>query len=95
MSKKPEKPDYISQEDWDSVNVPEWTEEDWAKARPASEVLPEIVDEYRRTRGQQQEPTKEQLSIRLSPEVLAFFRAKGKGWQTQIDEVLKKHVGKR
>ena len=59
MSKEPEKPDYISQEDWNSVDVPEWTEEDWANARPASEVLPEIVEEYRRTRGQQQEPTKE------------------------------------
>ena len=26
MSEEPKKPDDISQEDWDSVDVPEWTE---------------------------------------------------------------------
>ena len=91
----PRKPDYISQEDWDSVDVPEWTDEEIANARPAIEVLPEIVEEYRRrTRGQQKDPTKEQVSIRLSPEVLEFFRATGSGWQSRIDDVLKEHVGK-
>ena len=95
MSEEPKKPDYISQEDWDSVDVPEWTDEEIANARPAIEVLPEIVEEYRRrTRGQQKEPTKEQVSIRLSPEVLEFFRATGSGWQSRIDDVLKEHVGK-
>ncbi|UYM17573.1 BrnA antitoxin family protein [Endozoicomonas euniceicola] len=64
MSEEPKKPDDISQEDWDSVDVPEWTDEEIANARPAIEVLPEIVEEYRRrTRGQQKEPTKEQVSI--------------------------------
>jgi uncharacterized protein (DUF4415 family) len=33
--------------------------------------------------------TKERISIRLSPEVLAAFKATGKGWQTRIDAVLK------
>ena len=93
MGKKLEKPDYISQEDWDSVEVPEWTEEDWANARPAAEVLPpELFEKLRNTRGQQKEPTKEQVSIRLSPEVLTYFKAGGKGWQTRIDEVLKAHI---
>ena len=89
MSKKPK---HISQEEWDSVDVPEWTEEDWQRSRPATEALPDIVKEYRRTRGKQQAPTKEQVSIRLSPEVLEYFRAKGKGWQTQVDEILKRHI---
>lgn len=89
MSKKPR---YISQEEWDSVDVPEWTEEDWQRAGPAAEVLPDVVEEYRRTRGKQQAPVKEQVSIRLSPEVLAYFRAQGRGWQTQIDEILKAHI---
>lgn len=30
------------------------------------------------------------ISIRLSPEVVAHFKAKGKGWQTRIDEALLK-----
>lgn len=35
---------------------------------------------------------KVQQSLRLSPEVLAFFRETGRGWQARIDEVLKRHV---
>lgn len=33
--------------------------------------------------------TKERITIRLSPEVLASFKASGKGWQSRIDNVLK------
>jgi uncharacterized protein (DUF4415 family) len=36
--------------------------------------------------------TKERVTTRLSPEVTAFFRATGKGWQTCVDEVLKEYV---
>ena len=32
---------------------------------------------------------KERISIHLSPEVLAKFRATGPGWQTRIDRALK------
>ncbi|TDT43303.1 uncharacterized protein (DUF4415 family) [Halospina denitrificans] len=35
------------------------------------------------------EVTKERVTIRLSPEVVAYFRSQGKGWQTRIDEALK------
>ena len=33
--------------------------------------------------------TKERITIRLSPEVLAAFKNSGKGWQSRIDAVLK------
>ena len=89
------KPDHISQEDWDDLDIPELTEEELEQMRPASEVLPDIVETYRQTRGRQQEPVKQQVSIRLSPEVLDFFRSKGKGWQTQIDDILKAHISRR
>jgi uncharacterized protein (DUF4415 family) len=35
------------------------------------------------------EQTKERITIRLSPDVLAAFRATGAGWQTRVDEALK------
>ena len=35
---------------------------------------------------------KERISIRLSPEVTAYFRSTGKGWQTRLDEALKEYV---
>jgi uncharacterized protein (DUF4415 family) len=33
--------------------------------------------------------TKERISIRLSPDVLARFRKSGAGWQTRIDAALR------
>ena len=33
--------------------------------------------------------TKERITIRLSPEVVARFRASGDGWQTRVDAALK------
>jgi len=38
------------------------------------------------------EVTKERITIRLSPDVLAVFKATGKGWQSRIDAALKKWV---
>ncbi len=73
---------------------PEWTEEDFAHARPASEVLPaEVLDRWRSIRGAQKAPTKRQVTLRLSPDVLDRFRATGKGWQTRIDAALRAHLG--
>lgn len=46
----------------------------------------------RRGRGLQKTPTKRPLSLRLSPEVIEYFQATGKGWQTRINDVLRKYV---
>lgn len=35
---------------------------------------------------------KKQITLRLDPDVLAFFRKTGKGYQTSINAVLKKYV---
>lgn len=35
---------------------------------------------------------KKQITLRLDPEVLAFFKAKGKGYQTAINTVLRRYV---
>jgi uncharacterized protein (DUF4415 family) len=45
-------------------------------------------------RGAQKSPTKQLVSLRLSQEVLAHFKAMGPGWQTQIDETLKRAIEK-
>jgi uncharacterized protein (DUF4415 family) len=37
---------------------------------------------------------KEQRSVRFSPEVLDYFRATGKGWQTRMDEALKEWIAR-
>jgi uncharacterized protein (DUF4415 family) len=43
-------------------------------------------------RGPQVAPTKQLVSVRYSPEVLAFFKASGAGWQRRMDEALKQWV---
>jgi uncharacterized protein (DUF4415 family) len=43
-------------------------------------------------RGPQVAPTKQLVSVRYSPEVLAFFKSGGVGWQTRMDEALKQWV---
>lgn len=72
---------------------PEWTEERLARARPASELPPEILAYFPKTlaklRGAQKAPTKVAVSLRLSPEVVDYFKAGGRGWQTRLDEALK------
>jgi uncharacterized protein (DUF4415 family) len=73
---------------------PEWTEEDFARATyfdppiEAKDLTPEILARIRR--GPQKAPTKVAVSIRLSPEVISYFKAKGPGWQSKIDEALRK-----
>ena len=43
-------------------------------------------------RGPQVAPTKQLVSVRYSPEVLAFFKGSGPGWQSRMDEALKQWV---
>ena len=68
-------------------------DEEWFKhARPAIEVVPHIVAEYRRTRGKQAKPVKQRVSIRLDSDVAEHFRAGGAGWQTRLNETLRRAV---
>ena len=68
----------------------EITDDMWARARPAIEVMPEIVEAYRRRRGPQKAPTKELISLRLDRDVVTHFRKRGAGWQRSINDVLRR-----
>ncbi len=71
------------------------------------EEIPELTDEWfaqadlrvdgklvRRGRPRIAAP-KQAVSIRLSPDVLAHFRAGGRGWQSRIDEALRDWIRQR
>ena len=61
-----------------------------ATLRPLGEVFPDIAGWSRkRKRARKGEAHKQAVSIRLSPEVIAFYKTKGTGWQTRIDETLR------
>jgi uncharacterized protein (DUF4415 family) len=87
------KPDHISQADWDDLDIPEITEAQWRNARPLREVDPELAEwSLRRSRARKGEPKKQSVQIRLSPEVIEFFKAKGPGWQTRVNRALQAFV---
>ncbi len=61
-----------------------------SRSRPATEVAPHIVARYRGQRGPQVKPTKTLVSLRLDPDVIAHFKAGGSGWQSQVNEALRR-----
>jgi uncharacterized protein (DUF4415 family) len=80
---------------------PEWTDDDFAQARPGREVMTELLGSDRvgdlfRLRGRpKKEMPKKAVSLRLDPEVIAWFKSQGKGYQSAINDVLKHHVETR
>jgi uncharacterized protein (DUF4415 family) len=76
---------------------PEWTKQDFAKARPASEVLPpEVMAQFKNKGGRpRSENPKEAVKLRIDADVLARFRQSGPGWQTRINGILRAAVSVR
>ena len=74
---------------------PEWTEADFARARPAVEVLPpELIAALRKARrgrpvGTTKPDAKKSITLRLDPDVIAAWRATGPGWQARMNEALR------
>jgi uncharacterized protein (DUF4415 family) len=74
---------------------PEWTAKDVSRALPARDVLPQLFGAQAakamlKPRGRPPaEIVKDRITIRLSPDVTAAFRASGDGWQTRMDAALK------
>jgi len=79
----------------DVSDSPELTEADFAKARPFSEVFPDLSASIRKGRGPNKSPTKKLVSLRLSQEVISHFKSTGPGWQSRIDETLRKAVKRK
>lgn len=75
--------------DWDAVDSPELTDEELATAKPFAEVFPDLAESIRR-RGPAKR--KEAVSIRLDIDLLERLRATGNGWQSRVNDVLRKHV---
>ncbi len=100
-------PAEISEEEEAAINKgisrdpdnPELTDEDFARMRPAKEVLPEILPakaaermlKSKRGRPLKTSP-KEHINLRVDADVLAAFRAKGKGWQSRMNKALRDFV---
>jgi len=76
----------------DSEN-PEWMREDFARAMTFDQLPSRLRQKLSsRKRGSQKSPKKVPVSIRLSPDVIASFRASGAGWQSRVDDILREHI---
>ena len=76
--------------------APEATDEWFDKARPASDVLPELFAQDtaqellkpKRGRPFSANP-KEHVNIRLDADVVSAFKRTGSGWQTRLNNALR------
>jgi len=68
----------------------------FAKAKPASDVLPPAVYTAlvaKRPRGRPKaDETKVFTAIRLDADLLAAFKSTGKGWQTRVNAALRQYL---
>ncbi|MEJ0043103.1 MAG: BrnA antitoxin family protein [Rhizomicrobium sp.] len=78
---------------------PEWTAEDFARARPVREVMPELIEAAERLRVRLGRPRlehpKQHVTLRLDAEVVDAFKEDGPGWQGRINETLLRVVRRR
>ena len=65
-------------------------------ARPLTKRQLMVMVPLEAVRGRPKSESKKLLiSVRYSPEVVAYFRSTGQGWQARMDGVLREHVGKQ
>jgi uncharacterized protein (DUF4415 family) len=95
MTQHPEKPAHISQEDWDSVDVPELTDEELARAVPFQQAFPDLAKSLKRQGGRPKvDHPKIKVAWRLSADVVDHVKAIGKGSASRVDAVLKDAIAR-
>jgi uncharacterized protein (DUF4415 family) len=73
---------------------PEWTEEDFARARPFKEVFPEQFEAWKRRGRPPVAAPKVHIGFRLAADVVAGIRASGKGYNARVEKVLRDALAK-
>lgn len=64
-------------------------------AQPLSPAQLKAMVPIKALRGRPKSDSKKQLvSVRYSPEVIAYFKSTGEGWQSLMDSVLRKYVAR-
>ena len=70
----------------------EWTEEASSRLRPASEVHPEFVEAWRRSRGKPPQPAKVDIQLQLDADIVDHFKKGGPDWQARLNDALRRVV---
>jgi len=78
---------------------PEWTAEDFARAKGPESLPPEVLAAFPRTlariRGPGRKPKKLLQTLRLDPDVVAYFKAGGRLWQRRVNAVLREAMERK
>ena len=69
---------------------PEWMREDFARAKRGDDMPAHIRAAFPKTRGRPAGSNKQLVSLRIDCDTLERFRASGPGWQSRINEVLRR-----
>jgi uncharacterized protein (DUF4415 family) len=72
---------------------PEWTAADFAASKGPEALPPEVLAAFPNTKKRVGRPagsTKQAVSLRLDRDVVEKFKATGPGWQSRINEALKR-----
>ena len=81
-----------SREDWDAVSDnPEWTQDDFAKAKPMAEAMPELYAKLvaaQKLRGARL--TKQSVSLHLDADLVDRLKASGPDWQSRVNDALRR-----
>jgi uncharacterized protein (DUF4415 family) len=87
-----------SKREWiDPDDAPEWSADvfDRAQISVGGKVIREATGTLtKRGRPPIGNKPKEQVTLRLPAEVIAYFKADGPGWQTRVGEVLERYTAK-
>jgi uncharacterized protein (DUF4415 family) len=75
------------------LDNPEWTEEDFARAKRFAEALPDLAASLDNAAIAKEASTKISISLQLDRDVVEKFRKSGPDWRGQINSVLRKAAG--
>jgi uncharacterized protein (DUF4415 family) len=94
MGRRVKKPANVSQEDWESVDVPEATDAEFATAKPFKDVFPAQYKEWKRMGRPPVEAPKIHIGFRLAADVVNAIRATGRGYNARVERVLRDALAK-
>lgn len=73
---------------------PEWTDEQFARARPFSEVFPKQYEAWKKLGRPPVENPKLHVGFRLAADVVNGVRASGPGYNARVEKVLREALAR-
>ena len=68
---------------------PELTDEQISQGRPFKEVFPDLYESIQRSRGRPRlDKPRQAVTLRIDPDTLARFKARGKDWRARMARAL-------